>query len=403
MTSLRETLSLLRVMNRYKEGFAYHKGAQDAKRGLPLAEREGEIARRIEAAYDSVRQVYPEFPCERSTQAIELWLTQKQRRYLGYLAELRDLGEELICNEVAGFYHTDGQLKSQWCNFECRRRDAQNDLEEFDRAFPSYTSRVSLVPWAYYLLLILIGLAELPLNLAAFQLFGEAQLMTAAVALALALIIPAAAHWIGAVIKQPFRTRVDRGMLIVTSLVVLIGILGIGLLREAYLRQMGEEVNHAITLVFIGIQLTLFVGGIIASYNAHDLRHDLEKQRDMLKIAVDNLRRKREAMRRALSASIDGWQAWLNRMRAAYVRGNREAGGAARELGKIELEVPPLPLDEDIPQLTEPREDVPQVPGIQHRVHETSGTAAVETTVPSTTHPPAESPKAASHLTDKEK
>lgn len=350
---LREWLSLLRIISRYTTSFAHYKGKLDGRRSLPPSVPVDDIANRIHQNCVAVQQVQPDVPCDQPAHHVLDWLNLKQRYYLGYLSELRNLGEEIMCNEIANLYRLDSKLKSQWCDLELRRQDAQKDLEEFDRAFPNYPSRVSLLPWVYYLLLLFIGLAELPLNMAAFQLFGEAQLMTFAVAFALALIIPASAHWVGAVFKQPFRTRVDWGMIITTCLIVGLAILGIGLVREAYLHQVGEEVNRTVTFVFIGIQLALFVGGVIASYSAHDLKRDLKQRVRKLKAFADQLSFKRKGRHKAVQESIVRWQAFVNRLRAAYLRGNREAKGPLRQLGDIQLEIPGnvFNVDEDIPRL----------------------------------------------------
>jgi hypothetical protein len=263
---------------------------------------------------------------------------------------------------MVDFFKRDSVLKKRWCYFRVLHAYAKMDLEDFKKCFPNHHSHSHLHPRLYYFILMLIGLGEIPLNMVAFRLFGEAEVMSLAVALALALVVPASAHWVGAVLKQPYRTRVDKVMLIMTLVFVVLAILSIGLVREAYLRYVGGEVDRTVTFTFICIQLAMFSVGILASYATHDLHNNLIRREWELRTIKGAINGERKALRRNIKEYFGFVNAFISGRLQTYLQYASHHGDTGTQGGNLHGDViVPVPrdldMDRDIP--------VPQVSDCQ--------------------------------------
>lgn len=222
-----EWMSCVWPARRYTERFAKYKGMLDAKASLPVQEGERQVVTRLAQAGFRKPGEY---------RSILDWIRAGQRYMLGYASEIRNAAEQILAECAAKFLRVDKDLRSRQKDLEYRARDAETDLQRFNTLYPYYAAGRSLSLAAYYVVVAAIAIVELPLNVVAFDLFKEERLMTWMVALALAFAIPTVAHWVGAVLKQPWRTASDNRFLFLSIAVVVISLCMIAYLREKFFR-----------------------------------------------------------------------------------------------------------------------------------------------------------------------
>lgn len=327
MGRLYELLSLILVKCRYKIRFAIYKGALDRQDGLPSNEKLEAIASRLLSTnvLPAFKEHFPDAPLNKED--LIHWLKTRQKDLLGYLSELRNLGEELLCDVIRELHIQDVSLKTKYCIAKVRFLEAKNDLEMFEKQFPRYGRTREVAKWVYYLVVFLFVLGELPFNLVAMRLFGEAELLTIAVALVIGIVIAVTAHWIGGTSKQPIVTGIDKWMVGVSIMIVFAAIGGIAIIREVYLVNMGEKPNQAVTFAFVAFQLLFFFVASYLSHASHNFRLELQECKHTLDLKLNTFLTKRKVLLKAkqneLSSSVD----YLNELYSAYVTENRLAGG----------------------------------------------------------------------------
>ncbi len=129
----------------------------------------------------------------------------------------------------------------------------------------------------YVLLLIGIGLCEVPLNMQIFQKFGEAFFITVIMASSLAISIPVLAHFSGVFIKQRKEKKEFLYFGILCVLLFLVFNFGVSIFRAYVLAEnIGEESSYLNIVIFTCLNLILFVIGVLAAYFSHDESYELE-------------------------------------------------------------------------------------------------------------------------------
>ena len=166
------------------------------------------------------------------------------------------------------------------------RQDLQKVQDKTGRNHPLIHFKSSIL---YFLLLLGIGLAEVPLNLQIFQKFGEAYFITMIMASSLAIAIPVLAHFTGVFIKQRKEKREYTYFAIVRVVDFAIFNFGVSIFRTAVLAEaMGQDANNLNVVIFTCLNLILFIIGVLAAYFRHDESYELEHAyEDYLKAKKD--------------------------------------------------------------------------------------------------------------------
>lgn len=129
----------------------------------------------------------------------------------------------------------------------------------------------------YVLLLIGIGICEVPLNMQIFQKFGEAFFITIIMAASLAIAIPVLAHFTGVFVKQRKEKREFLWLSLLCIALFVIFNFGVSIFRAYVLADnIGEESSYLNIVIFTTLNLILFVIGVLASYFRHDESYELE-------------------------------------------------------------------------------------------------------------------------------
>ncbi|MEM6965985.1 MAG: hypothetical protein AAF573_14555 [Bacteroidota bacterium] len=159
----------------------------------------------------------------------------------------------------------------------------------------------------YALLLIGIGLAEVPLNLQIFQKFGEAFFITIIMASSLAIAVPVLAHFAGVFLKQRKEKAEFLFFCIASVLLFMIFNFGVSIFRAYVLAEnIGEESSYVNIVIFTCLNLILFFIGVLAAYFRHDESYELEHAHARFvkeKKAYDKKRGKIQNRRKALEAN----------------------------------------------------------------------------------------------------
>lgn len=129
----------------------------------------------------------------------------------------------------------------------------------------------------YVLLLLGIGICEVPLNMQIFQKFGEAFFITIIMSASLAIAIPVLAHFAGVFIKQRKEKREFLWFSLLCILLFVIFNFGVSIFRAYVLADnIGEESSYLNIVIFTTLNLILFFIGVLASYFRHDESYELE-------------------------------------------------------------------------------------------------------------------------------
>jgi len=134
--------------------------------------------------------------------------------------------------------------------------------------------------------LVIIGVAEIPLNGLVFQLFGEGKLLTYLMAGMLCVGIPLVAHWIGQTLHQDSNTKIDWLILSAISIMLFALLFVVGLVRAKYLATLLTQVPIGInihpstaTIIFFILNFSFFVIACIVSYSGSHPQHTIYNTR----------------------------------------------------------------------------------------------------------------------------
>lgn len=133
---------------------------------------------------------------------------------------------------------------------------------------------------AYWAIILLIAVGEIPLTAKAFALMGENNMMTYVFALVLCVSVPAAAHFAGVILREKFNWK--NLIILLLDIGALVAVLGsVAWVREKYFEADALQAldgvkldTHTVSLVFFAIQLFIFLVAATASYFAHDSHPD---------------------------------------------------------------------------------------------------------------------------------
>jgi len=140
---------------------------------------------------------------------------------------------------------------------------------------------VHFASWLYAALMLAIAVGEFPLNMIVFQLFGEREMLTQLMAGTLGLVLPAAAHFLGLLLRQGWLRagRLSAHPVFIALLVVVpMGVLvGIAYVREKFFEALkpqelfGITVDYQmVTVIFLAINVLIFLLATVAAYVRHD-------------------------------------------------------------------------------------------------------------------------------------
>lgn len=222
----------------------------------------------------------------------------EQNETASFEEELFQLGENLIAPYVKKWKEIDQKLKPQYC-------DAKKDDERSDKNLEQVTKEKEVSYQEYkiakqklgefkpppldkkweFIILFLIGISEFFINSLVFQLFGEDKIKTNIAAMGLGVLLPVLAYWLGYILKQQYRTVMDKIWLIILPLGAL-GILEvISELRAAFFEgtQIIKILNLSIssaqfTFWFYVINIVFFIGATVISYFASHAQGENYKQ-----------------------------------------------------------------------------------------------------------------------------
>jgi lipid-A-disaccharide synthase-like uncharacterized protein len=165
--------------------------------------------------------------------------------------------------------HNDEALR----NLKKELHEAKIDFTQKAEKLGRKTSDISLKPyWAYILLIVGLGVAEIPLNNQVFTSFRETPMLTMIMSMVMVIAIPFLSHAAGKFIKQVKEHK--QAYFLVP--VIIVGITTLSYftsdLRVKYLATKGVSTAELQTdfWVFFIMGLMLFLVGVLASYKAHD-------------------------------------------------------------------------------------------------------------------------------------
>ncbi len=155
-------------------------------------------------------------------------------------------------------------------------KDYDAHAAKIKRSEPS----VELTRGKYYILMSLFVVGEVPMNSLAFAVFGESQIFTWVMALAVAVAIPWIAHALGILLKRGSDPWWKSGVGVGTLLFLTVGgLIAIGYVRVQYLGDLADAGAVAsfgsskfVGLAFVGLNLVILAAATLCSYFAHD--HD---------------------------------------------------------------------------------------------------------------------------------
>jgi uncharacterized membrane protein len=146
------------------------------------------------------------------------------------------------------------------------------ELPEWERLVAKTGRRqedVAIRPMTHHVLMALLSVGEAAFNVVAFAVFGEAVILSAAMALAVALAIPILAHHAGMALRQ--YTPLARKARWATTLsgVALATLVAINQLRVSYLHAEGSQTSVAASQYFV-INVSVFAAACLLTYLATD-------------------------------------------------------------------------------------------------------------------------------------
>ena len=234
-----------------------------------------------------------------------------QEETAAFEEELLQLGESEIAPIVKKWKKIDEKLKPEYCNAKNDDARADNELErlteEKKESFEEYKDTKeklnkftppSLDKKWEFIFLVVIGISEFFINSLIFQLFGEDKLKTNLFALGIGVIIPLLAYWLGHLLKQQYKSTMDKVWLIVIPISVLGVLEVISVLRAAFFEGTGiVETLHLnisetqFTVGFFIINIVFFIGAVVISYFASHPQGDIYKQaKKLFKIALEEFK-----------------------------------------------------------------------------------------------------------------
>ncbi|MBI3950435.1 MAG: hypothetical protein HY314_08285 [Acidobacteria bacterium] len=143
---------------------------------------------------------------------------------------------------------------------------------------------------------MILALAEFPLNAVAFRTAGAPELMTYVMTSTLALVLPLCAHFLGVFLRHQTFSKREYALISLNIVLPVGAIAGVAYFRDKYIGEvqkvLGIEMDAMmVALIFIVINLVIYLGAVLASYFAHD--PEIAKCKEKLREASKRLRQAR--------------------------------------------------------------------------------------------------------------
>jgi len=203
-----------------------------------------------------------------------------------YEVEIIRAVENIISEIAESWKQLDQKLKSEYCQslnmlenltqiFEKEAGESQAALRDFNKAKEEYekVEHPSLEPRWRNFWLAFIAIAEFPLNSVVFALFGAGRLDTYIMAAGLCVAIPVLAHFFGQSLRQEYKSKTDKALLISTPIIMLLILGAIAFIRSEYFKSLetyqllGVEISaFTMTILFIIINVAIFMVAVVISY-----------------------------------------------------------------------------------------------------------------------------------------
>jgi len=237
--------------------------------------------------------------------------------YAPFERELKEIADAQMHREIYNkWVEKDKELKGIYCNALKNYKEAKEQIkkesEEAEKSWKEYQEALKdlqklgvpeLSSFWKWILLIIIGVGEFPLNGLVFSLFGAGRIETYLMAFTMCFIIPLAAHFTGETFKQKEKKKTSVIISVIVFLCVTFGLIGIAILRAKYLSEMLKEIGiKGISpilagFIFVIINFLIFVVAFFISYRgSHPEAEKYSNQKNKVKeIYKRYIKEKKEA------------------------------------------------------------------------------------------------------------
>jgi hypothetical protein len=150
-------------------------------------------------------------------------------------------------------------------------RHRQKDLRQPHRVVP--------LP-LYLFIMCLLGIFELPVNVVAFRILRESQVLTMAMAVGATFAVIILAHFVGMILRQWPSGQTRWPLILLANFVfiaLVVGLLSMGYLRASYIAYSEKAArNWGDVAVLLGVNMLALAAGTAASFYLHDPDVELE-------------------------------------------------------------------------------------------------------------------------------
>ncbi len=239
--------------------------------------------------------------------------------------ELDELTDQKIAEKKASIEESfDEKLKALDSKYKAERQRIEQDpklidvshrMDKLEDEYDDMSRRlgrkdtntiISIKKWLYFLLLILIGGAEVTAVYLAFLAFEEPQILTWVWAVLVGLVIGAGAHFVGLLLRTGNRERWGHWLAaFVLLLVTVVAIWSISIIRS---EEVPINIKDTSLTVFFAISGMLSLLGATLAFTSHDthpefekLLKEREKNRKLLVQMLDRMVKQRTALEKVVA------------------------------------------------------------------------------------------------------
>lgn len=262
-------------------------------------------------------------------------------RPTGYLGEVQQIAEDHLKSIAHRWERMDEGLKSSVEKARNSLESAEKRLQELEERHTDMDRRGHLGAVAHWFLIALLFIVEFPLNLVAFQLFGENLVATALVTLGLAVTLLLCARYVGMYLKEPSRTPEQSCGIVIGTVMAFLVVIGVAVLREHVLAQEDIAGDRSITYAFVVIQILIFLVAVCTTYAAHDPLRDQRHRVAKSKHAVNESSNRRSKGFRQAQLEGESLRDRAQKLMAAYEGENlKSRGDGVTNLPDVKIKVP---------------------------------------------------------------
>lgn len=205
-----------------------------------------------------------------------------------YELNLKKLFESNIQLLTREWQEKDQKLKEEYCKVFTTADNLREQIKEKEPAFEETLKdrnrfsrefeHMHTVSKGYWVLMLFLAVCEFPMNSIVFDILGEAKWLTYLLAAGVCVVVPLAAHYMGIVLKResPLKHASAALKAAVLFLSVAAVLLGLAYMRERFVAGSGvaellgiKMDARMVTVIFLSINLLIFVVASFASYMAH--------------------------------------------------------------------------------------------------------------------------------------